>query len=250
MKMLRNEKGAITIIVLVSVLFMVSFLISSYVIIANKVQAQKEVIAETKRIYESDKSMEEIYNSYFNENGIIPIYTKEQYLEIGKNKIFKINDKYYTFSTIGTYILINGFEFDESELPIGWKEPENLLKNTPGAVDYNGYKVKVSYENGKEKIYDGRFTLDVADGQIDITSTGYKITYTDPETGAKTITEENYTGPYIITGTTTTNYVEIKSTGNFDITLKDLSIDASSISSYCAFNANYNNYAKRSKCNN
>ena len=46
MKSFRNEKGAITILVLVSILFMVSFLITSYIITANKVQTQKEIIQE------------------------------------------------------------------------------------------------------------------------------------------------------------------------------------------------------------
>ena len=54
MKKLKSEKGAITIIVLVSVLFFVSFLISSYVIIANKVQTQKEIIA---RIMDAEQAI-------------------------------------------------------------------------------------------------------------------------------------------------------------------------------------------------
>ena len=53
MKNFKSEKGAITIIVLVSVLFFVSFLISSYVIVANKVQAQKEIVQQTRDIYEN-----------------------------------------------------------------------------------------------------------------------------------------------------------------------------------------------------
>ena len=49
MKKLKNENGAITILVVISILFMISFLISSYVIVANKVKSQKEVIAQTKK---------------------------------------------------------------------------------------------------------------------------------------------------------------------------------------------------------
>lgn len=77
MKRLKNENGGITVIALVSVLFMVSFLVSAYIIAANKVQVQKEIIQETIRIYESEKSMEELYNSHLSQNENIAIYTNE-----------------------------------------------------------------------------------------------------------------------------------------------------------------------------
>ena len=85
MKNLKSEKGAITILVITSILFMLSFLISTYVIIANKVQEQKEIIAKTKDIYESNLDMEEIYNSYFDNNEIVPIYNKSQLFKLGSN---------------------------------------------------------------------------------------------------------------------------------------------------------------------
>ena len=62
MKRLKSEKGVITMITLVTVLFMISFLISSYIIVANKVRTQKEMMAETKSIYEPKSTMEEILN--------------------------------------------------------------------------------------------------------------------------------------------------------------------------------------------
>lgn len=229
MNNLKNEKGAITILVLVSILFMVSFLITSYIIVSNKVQAQREIINQTKEIYETGKSMEEIYNSYFMEDEIIPIYTNEQYLKIGSNEVVGVErtNKYYTFSETSTYILMDDFEIEEEELPENWTAPEFLfLRMGHGTVYYNGYIATVSYENGTKKIYDGvpKMVLNVADGMIDITNTGYTITYTDPETNEKTVTTEQFTGPYVLTGTTTTNYVRVLSAGMFDITLRDVSI--------------------------
>ena len=84
MKKLKSENGAIAIIVLVSVLFLTMFLISSYMVISNKLKTQKEVIDQTRQIYEN-YDLAEIYNSFFN-NGAIPIYSKEQYLKIGSNE--------------------------------------------------------------------------------------------------------------------------------------------------------------------
>ena len=80
MKNLKNEKGAITILVLVSILFMLSFLISTYVIIANKVQTQKEIINETKKTYETETA-EEVYNNFFAGN-IVPSILPEGYTEV------------------------------------------------------------------------------------------------------------------------------------------------------------------------
>lgn len=147
MKNLKNEKGGITILVLVSVLFMVAFLISSYVIISNKVQAQKEIVSQTKEIYESKKSMEEIYNSYFNTENFIPIYTEEQLMMIGEEhrNVF-INGKYYNFnneeSTI--YKLMDDIEINSSDYEgqafDKWKN-ESLNAKFFG----NGHKISVIY---------------------------------------------------------------------------------------------------------
>ena len=93
MKRLRDEKGVITIFVLVSLLFMISFLIATYALASNKVKTQKEIIAETREIYESKYTMDEVYNSYFTSDTIIPIYTVEQLLAIGTGNNISVNRK-------------------------------------------------------------------------------------------------------------------------------------------------------------
>ena len=249
MKSVKSEKGAITVIVLVSVLFMVAFLISSYVIVANKVKAQKEITEEIKRIYESDKSMKEIYDLHFSSDEVIPIYTEEQYLKIGSGELVEIaqaGNKYYTFSPSAIYVLKNSFQISSDDWTEEWENegPEYFIKDSAGFIDYSGYVVtKVDeYENIIAE-YDGRIikTLNIADGIIEIRNTGYKII-------GETTIEENYVGAYCITGTTTTNYVKIMSVGDFDITLKDLNIDVSDVrintNGVCAFNANYNRIAE------
>ena len=246
MKKLKSEKGAITLIALVSVMFLVSFLISSYVMVANKVQMQKQIIKETQKIYEPKSSIEEIYSSYFSTNEVIPIYTAEQLLAIGEeNKIININGKYYTFTNKDTYILKNNLTIYEEQLPENWTAPEIFFmksQNT-GTIGYNGYTVTIKYENETEKVLDGNpiITLDISDGAIEIANTGYKIVSTD---GTILDSEEEYTGPYIITGNTIANDVKISGRGDFEITLKDLSIDLSSMQNQCAFNANYDQIQK------
>lgn len=159
MKNVKSEKGAITILVLVSVLFIVSFLISAYVIIANKVQAQKEIVARTKAIYEQKATMEQIYNSYFQIEGeVVPIYEVEQLLAIGTNKKVNINGKIYYFNDDSSYILMNDLTFNASDwesvlgenkdwMPIG----DNAEFN--GTFYGNGRTITVTKIGGTTEIY-------------------------------------------------------------------------------------------------
>jgi len=61
---MKQERGAITIITLVTILFMLAFLISTYTIIANRRQIQAEIKQETAKIYEKDMdNIEQIYTN-------------------------------------------------------------------------------------------------------------------------------------------------------------------------------------------
>lgn len=170
MRRLRSENGAITILVVISILFMLSFLISYYVISANKVQAQKEIIEQTKNLYEN-YDLEEIYNSYFGKN-IIPIYTVEQLLNIGNSseeKKININGKIYNFpankeseeddenynDTI--YLLMNDIEFNPQgyasnytgvfDEDLNWI-PIGNNNNITGNFEGNGHKIKIINNEG------------------------------------------------------------------------------------------------------
>ena len=84
--------------------------------------------------------------------------------------------------------------------------------------------------------------LDIADGNIDLYSNGYKQ-YTGNLQGLNKNGVTEYTGKYIITGTTTENVVRVCDEGTFNITIKDLDINVSAKSYICAFNANSGNKA-------
>ncbi len=214
MRNIKSESGAITILVLVSVLFMLSFLISSYVIIANKVQAQKEIIAQTKSIYEN-YNMDEIYNGYFSNNNIIPIYTPEQLLTIGnseEDQTISINGKFYKFpankdnpkseeennNTI--YLLMNDIEFNDevyaSKYENVFDESSNWIpigKNTKivGNFEGNGHEIKIlnseenikhTYSNKNE--YGGNCRLNInitpEDANLSLTVNEEKVEFQNP----------------------------------------------------------------------
>ena len=143
MKNLKKENGAITIIVLVSVLFMVSFLISSYILVSNKLNSQKDILEETRRVYESIETMEDIYNSYISNSEIIPIYNIEQLLKIGSNETIQIKEKFYNFTNTATYLLMNDFEYT-GELLINQK--------FQGKLDGNGHTITISNDSGEKCI--------------------------------------------------------------------------------------------------
>ena len=162
MKKLRNEKGAITMITLLTILFMVSFLMTSYTLIANKVKTQKEILAETKAIYEPKSTMEEIYNSFTTIDNIIPIYTVEQLLSIGNDQKININRKIYTFGNDEntTYLLKNDLEFNAKELKLetDWVPPyedTNFIAN----FDWSGHTIEVTTLNEEVIIYDGKYLV-------------------------------------------------------------------------------------------
>lgn len=110
---MKKERGAITVITLVTILFMLSFLISTFVIISNRRQAQAEIKKETKGIYEAEiGNEEEIYQSYFaDENDPIPIYTAKQLIKVGTGENVFINNKIYKLTSSANYILMNDVSF-------------------------------------------------------------------------------------------------------------------------------------------
>lgn len=146
---MKKEKGSITIITLVTILFMLSFLISSFAIIANRRQAQAEIKKETREIYEGKvENVEDIYQSYFAKtNEAIPIYTEEQLFKIGTNQKVMINEKIYELLPTAKYVLMNNISFKTAEH--SGKMPIEETTFT-GTMDYNGHVITETDINGNK----------------------------------------------------------------------------------------------------
>lgn len=107
---IKSEKGAITLVVLVAMLFLLSFLMSIYIGVANKAQTSAESTKQAQEKYNNLDEVNEIYESYFSSSEIIPIYTKEHLEKIGSGEQININGKIYTFSPNGYYTLKNDLD--------------------------------------------------------------------------------------------------------------------------------------------
>ena len=244
MKRLKSEKGVITMITLVTVLFMVSFLISSYIIVANKVKTQKEMMAETKSIYEPKTSMEEIYNSYFSNENIIPIYTVEQLLVIGNNQQVNINGKYYKFSNNenSVYVLMNDIELNAIDLGLknNWV-PIYENKDFLGIFEWNGYTIEVTKLNGNIVEYkkpaiilsETQMNEEIAigsTGTVELTATlnneSKDLTWVSSDTNVAEISGSGNTRTITLkkagTATITVSYGEVSATCSITITEKEV----------------------------
>ena len=131
------------------------------------------------------------------------------------------------------------------------KEKLEALRNKldiPGAeYEVSSKSMTISTKQGYNYtiLFDGTLVegdlvcLDIADGSIDLKSNGY-IQNDEPLV--------EYSGKYIITGTTTENVIRVMEKGTYDITIKDLDIKLNEEKgNYCAFNANRNGVA--TECN-
>lgn len=116
---------------------------------------------------------------------------------------------------------------------------DNVAVNKQGkaiSINVKGYEFTLVDDGTMEE---GKLAyLDIADGNIDLYSNGYKQ-YTGNLQNLNKNGATAYTGRYIITGTTTENVVRICDEGTYDITIKNLKIDFSDSSTFkCPFSTN------------
>ena len=161
-KRIKSQNGAVTVFVVVAMLFFVLFILSSYTLISRRHQVQEENLNGFMQVY-GNKSPEERYNSYF-ENGAIFIYTEEQLKKVGTGELVQIqeeNGKIFEFKPDATYVLMNDIYLDDTTdeagnfTPIGTNTPftgmfdgmghtiKNMRINLPDTVDVGMFKFVV-----------------------------------------------------------------------------------------------------------
>lgn len=159
----KSEKGAVTLVVLASMLFLTALLISMYIGIANKAQTSAETTKQIQETYNNIENADEMYASYFSDDEIIPIYTKEQLEKIGSGEQLTINGKIYTFSSDAYYIIQNDLNL-EANYDEGTKkwiiEGKEWILDTigfAGTIDGLGHTITVMYTNNLDETNQGLF---------------------------------------------------------------------------------------------
>ena len=124
----KSSNGAISVFVLMSMLFFLICMIGVFSIISKKAQTQTESIGDLKDEYYEEGEENRVYqNRFANYDDVIPIYTKEQVLAIGTDAEIEIEGMIYSFSPENQYELKNNIIFDISE--VSNSTYSNLNKN-------------------------------------------------------------------------------------------------------------------------
>ena len=96
MKNKKNENGAISIFVILSMMFFLVSVLGIFKLISNTNITQSSTLSELKKIYA--KEPDDIYESKIaKQNEEIPIYNEEQFLKIGSGDLVEINGRVYEF---------------------------------------------------------------------------------------------------------------------------------------------------------
>ena len=158
---LRNNKGAITLYVVIAMVAFMLFAIATYTFISRRNQTQIEITSEIKNIYDNAND-EEAYNNYF-KNGYIPIYSGDDLKKIASNEnvsITKENGKIYTFSPNATYVIMNDIDLNlgkheiTEDMVISFNEdaeewvPIGGENTFTGVLEGNGHTIYGLYING------------------------------------------------------------------------------------------------------
>lgn len=157
----KSQKGAITLVVLVTMLFLTAFLMTMYIRVANKAEISAETTAEILKKYNNIGDKNSLYYSYFTDSNIIPITNRAELEEIGSNKNITVKGKVYKFIPNGNYIVMNDIDLGGEEtpwIPIPEKNEQNENRFT-GVLDGLGYTIKGLYINDSSLNNQGLFSI-------------------------------------------------------------------------------------------
>ena len=158
MKKIKNQKGAISLFVLLSMLFFLTFMLGAFSLVSRRNATQVEALKETQDIYKSGTSAADIYDSILVETDtVIPVLNKEQLEKIievsnaNSQANYVIDGKMYTYKKDASYALQNDIVLD-LENEIHGKNNitiyDYMLYTDKYNIDQNGYDIYYSQKDG------------------------------------------------------------------------------------------------------
>ena len=136
---LKNQNGAISLFVMLSMLFFLMFMLGAYTIVNRRNQAQVQATTQLKSLYSSKTAqLSSEYKTNFAESDeVIPISNATEFSLIATGKSFEKDGKIYTCKTNGKYQLTNDIIIDIDN-DIAGKEfnfSEYVLYNNGNSTD-------------------------------------------------------------------------------------------------------------------
>jgi hypothetical protein len=161
MKNIKNQKGAISLFVVLAMLFFLAFMLGVFAIASRRNASQLEAVRETAKIYSSGSDANSIYDSMLatSSDVVVPITTVEQLKkvkEVVKNNTttnYTINGKLYTYTKETNYMLANDIILDFSTEINGQSNitiyDYMLYDNTtPYNIDMNNHNIYYKLSDG------------------------------------------------------------------------------------------------------
>ncbi len=141
--MKKNQNGAISVFVVVTMLFFLLTIVGIYTIASRRAQTQTESVELIKEKYYTEGEEQALYQQKIsNATTNLPIYTKEQLWSVGTGKKVEIEGTVYTFAAAATYDLKNDIVINlDDSLKIG----------DTSKVNRNGYEIY--YYNPDNNLY-------------------------------------------------------------------------------------------------
>ena len=147
---IKNQKGAISLFVMLSMMFFLIFVVSVYTFVSRRSQTQAMTVDELQSIYKKDALAMSNERAPIDGTEVIPIYNLEQFKLIGTDQYVEVNGKIYMFgkdnSATGkkySYILKNNIivnidEYFDNTLP---EFLNSKLYSTSYAIDASGHDI-------------------------------------------------------------------------------------------------------------
>lgn len=158
---MKKERGAITLITLATILFMIAFLISTFTIIMNRRQAQAEIKKETKEIYENEvENAGEVYKSFFADaNSLIPINVAEYLPKVHTGENIVVDGKIYKCSEDAEYNFADELEWTAMPIIYGNSQVisskvESVGEKVVDTTDPNYGKYKIPVVVSGKNLFD------------------------------------------------------------------------------------------------
>lgn len=160
-KNIKNQKGAISLFVLLSMMFFLAFMFGAFSLVSRRNAVQVEALKETKKIYSNDASARDKYDAIFasSTSSVVPITNFEQLKNVkatfdnDSTVKYLINGNVYTYTKGATYVLQNDIILDLEDTVDGKnglqdKLYDYVLYNANYKVNLNGHSIYYEKDDG------------------------------------------------------------------------------------------------------